>query len=1101
MALSNLDRVNKGLELLREGIFPFVVKELKAKYDSYWQEEAINSFPAGHHSAEVEPEEWDVQALLLIMWKQWNEVFKQILGFSEKAIVSELMEIRKRSAHQTRSNFFTTDDAYRALDNVERLLSAIASPEAEEASQQKSELLRIRFEESARKKARKLETQILETQTPSGLPAWRNVITPHPDVASGKYQQAEFAADLWRVYKDSANAKEYGNPIDFYQRTYLTQGLRNLLINSLKRINGTGGDPVINLQTNFGGGKTHSLLALYHLYSGADFSSIRDLEDFFKENDDLNPPKTVNKAIIVGNRITPGIEHTKTDGTIVRTLWGEIAWQLGGAEGFEIIKDADAKGKNPGDLLGILFKKYSPCIILIDEWVAYVRQLEESGDPIGGTYGTHITFAQAISEEAAGIKNCQVIISLPESDIEQGGERGRVAVEELRNVTKRTDSPWSAATTEEAFEIVTRRLFTPIIDKESFAKRDTIARAFSDFYNANQQEFPREASDSEFEKRIRNFFPIHPELFDRLAEDWASIDKFQKTRGILRLMAKIIHSLWASNDQSPLILPAHIPIDNAAIQEEMMHYLNEPWRAVIHKDVDGTNSLPRQIDAENPNLGRFSATRRVARTMFFSSAPTYDAGKRGVDEKRIKLGSILPGETVATFGDALRHLTNRATYVYVDSQKYWYSTQTNVNRTAEERAAHISDDDLDPQIFEMLGKLIRPYHGQISKVHILPKGTNDIPDDKDLKLIVLSDHHVLRQENTPALDKAKEYLLNKGTSHRLYRNTLIFLAPDKTRIAELKQSISHLMAWESIKRDKEILNLDVFQSNQVDNKIKEGKDTVERRFPETFIWIITPFQEPGSTQVNWDITKMNGNPQDPMISRITKKMVSQSLLYKDFAPSELKILMDKIPLWRGDYVQVSQLEEDFAKYLYLPKLVEGELLVNAIRAGVNLTSWLKDSFAYADFYDESESRYKGLIAGAQVFVSSQSRSVLVKPEIAQEQFKKEAEERSDDDGTESGGEGYTRPTGGEDGEVEEGDTETANKTRFYSDVSLSPIRFFRDAENIEKEILKHLAAVKNTNIKITLHIEADAPEGFTDDIERTIKENGNTLGFNNVEFE
>lgn len=1099
MAQSNLDRVNKGMELLREGLSPFIIKELKKAHGSFWQDEAVGCFPPGHHAAQLEPEEWDVQALLTIMWKQWNEIFKNILGYAERSVVSELMEERKRAAHQSKNNVFSTDDAYRCLDNVERLLSSISSPVAEEAGIQKMELLRVRFEESARKKAKRFETQIIETQTNKSIPSWRSIISPHPDVASGKYQQAEFAADLWRVYKDKNNAKEYGNPIEFFQRTYLTQGLRNLLLNSIERLNGTGGDPLINLQTNFGGGKTHSLLALYHLFSGEDFSSVRDLEDFFEEAGDNRPAKNVNKAVIVGTRISPGKEDLKPDGVKVRTLWGEIAWQLGEKEGYEIVREADEKGKNPGEQLGKLFRKYSPCLVLIDEWVAYVRQLPDEGEPVGGTYGTQISFAQAISEEAAGVEKCQIVVSLPESDIEQGGARGKMAVEELRHVTKRTDSPWSAATTEESFEIVTRRLFTPIREKEKFDQRDVIARAFGDFYRLNKQEFPNECTTNDFEKRIKNFFPIHPELFDRLAEDWASIDKFQKTRGILRLMAKIIHLLWESNDQSPLILPAHVPIDNPVIQEEMMHYLNDPWRAVIQKDVDSPHSLPRLLDAENPNLGRYSATRRLARTLFFSSAPTLDAGKRGVDEKKIKLGSILPGESIATFGDSLRHLTNRATYVYFDGQKYWYSTQTNVNRTAEERANRFlqSDDEIESFIFNKLTTIIRSYHGQINKVHILPKTSFDIPDDPELKLVVLNEYHISKQDDTPALEKAKDFLQTRGTSQRIYKNTLIFLAPDKNRLSELKHAISALMAWESIRQDKDVLNLDVYQSNQVDIRITENKDAVKRRFPETYFWILTPYQEIGKTNIEWDATRINGSPQDPMISRISSKMVSQSLLYKEFASSLLKMYLDKIPLWRGDFVQISQLQEDFAKYLYLPKLINNELMITSISMGVKLQSWKKDSFAYAEYYDETEQRYKGLQAGTNVFITTQSKGLLVKPEIAVKQFEKEKEKEEKENQS-------TLPRQPEnnnsDSTSNEPKPEEIKRKRFYSDVNIDVVRFFRDTENIEKEILKHLNQ-KGTEVKISLHIEANNPEGFSPELERILKENGRTLGFGTVEFE
>jgi predicted AAA+ superfamily ATPase len=1106
MALSNLDRVNKGLELLRSGLFPFVVREMKEVHKAYWQETAVGSFPDGHHSGDLEPEEWDVQALLAIMWKNWNGTFNRTLGFGERSIVSELMEIRKRAAHQNIANKFDTDDAFRALDNVERLLSAIAAPEAEEADNQKNELLRVRYEENTRKKTRAIEAKSLVGTAAVGLKPWRQVITPHPDVASGKFQQAEFAADLWRVYQDGESAGEYGKPVDFFNRTYLTNGIRKLLTNTLKRLNADGGDPVINLQTNFGGGKTHSLLAIYHLCSGANFSSVRDLETFFGEVNDLRPPDKVNKAVLVGNRIAPGVTHTKMDGTKVHTLWGELAWQLGGKSGYQMLQEADEIAANPGDQLVPLLKKFAPCVVLIDEWVAYTRQLKEEGNDSGGTYGTQMSFAQALCEAAKSVENALVVVSLPASDIEMGGEKGRQSAAELGNIIGRIESPWSAATTEESFEIVTRRLFSPITNTDQFKERDASAKSFGDFYRNNKTDFPNETQDSNYEKRIRDFYPIHPELFDALAERWASIPQFQKTRGILRLMAKIIHFLWENNHQGPLILPANVPMDDSGIQGELMRYLEDPWRSVIQKDVDGNNSLPKQIDKDFPNIGRYSGTRRVARTLFFGSAPTFNAANRGIDEQRIKLGAILPGETIATFTDALRHLTDKATFVYHQSKNYWYSTQNNVNRTAEERAAHIQDDKVEEEIMSLLTQQLHPSGSQLRRIHFMPQTSNDIPDDLEMKLVVLGINHphTPRDSNSLAFQKAKEILSTKGTSQRLYRNTLLFLSPDRTRLEELKQAVKSFLAWKSIVDDKVGLNLDAYQSNQAEGKRKSGLDTIKLRLPETFVWILTSFQEVGSSEVQWDESKMNGSNQDAFLSRVLKKLTSQSQLYNDFASSELRINLDRIPLWRGNNVSIRQLREDFAKYLYLPKLSSAHLLQQAIESGISLVSWKKDSFAYAESYDEENSRYRGLRAGFSVMISLDGYGLLVKPEVAFEQLEKERLEAENAKGSESTDPENQYPPTGTDPEkpsVNDADPKTAKKTRFFGHVETDATRFFRSTDDIEKEILKHLNLAAGTNVKITIHIEADNAEGFDQDTERTLRENGRTLGFGNIEFD
>ena len=217
-------------------------------------------------------------------------------------------------------------------------------------------------------------------------------------------------------------------------------------------------------------------------------------------------------------------------------------------------------------------------------------------------------------------------------------ERGREALDRLRNVVGRVESSWRPASAEEGFEIVRRRLFEPLADPAQFKDRDVVARAFADFYRMQHQEFPPECRDADYEKRIKAAYPIHPEIFDRLYTDWSTLVKFQRTRGVLRLMAAVIHSLWEKGDRNPLILPANISIDDPRVQFELTRYLSDNWVPVIEKDVDGPNSLPLQIDAQQSGtLGKFQATRRVARAIYLGSAPMTTAAHRGLEDRRVKL--------------------------------------------------------------------------------------------------------------------------------------------------------------------------------------------------------------------------------------------------------------------------------------------------------------------------------------------------------------------------------------------------------------------------------------------------------------------------------
>jgi hypothetical protein len=312
------------------------------------------------------------------------------------------------------------------------------------------------------------------------------------------------------------------------------------------------------------------------------------------------------------------------------------------------------------------------------------------------------------------------------------------------------------------------------------------------------------------------------------------------------------------------------------------------------------------------------------------------------------------------------------------------------------------------------------------------------------------------------------------------------------------------LSWKSIVDDKIALNLDAYQSSQAEGKRRSGIDTIKLRLPETFVWILTPYQEVGNTEVLWDESKMNGSNQEAYLSRILKKLTSQSQLYNDFAASELRINLDRIPLWRGNDVLLRQLKEDFAKYLYLPKLSSPELLRHAVQSGLSLISWKKDSFAYAESFDEEQSRYRGLTAGTSRVISLDGSGLLVKSDLADLQMEKdraEAEIKNASDQSADKPEYPVSPKTIDKNKVNEFVPKLVKKTRFYGHIETDTTRFFRSTDDIEKEILKHLSQTKGLTVKITIHIEAENSEGFNQDVERTIRENCRTLGFAETEFE
>ncbi|MFH1924706.1 MAG: Swt1 family HEPN domain-containing protein [Planctomycetota bacterium] len=1103
MAITNRDRVGKALDLLNAGLVPFVERELKSVHGDKWEEIAREGQPPerGKKRKAAKPH-MDTHALLAVMWNEWNRVFNRTLGNAERSLVSELRDVRNKWAHQ---EAFGGNDAHRALDSMGRLLTAVSAPEASEVEQMRMDLLRVQFDEQRRHEMRKVSFAPTEGKPQGGLKPWREVVTPHPDVASGRYQQAEFAADLWQVYQNEGS-DEYKHPTEFFRRTFITEGLRGLLHSALKRLAGVGGDPVVELQTNFGGGKTHSMLTLWHVFSGTPASELPGVEELLKEGG-VEVASGVKRAVLVGTKISPGQPHKKPDGTVVRTLWGELAWQLGGKEGYKLVKDADQTATNPGDNLKELFNKFSPCLILIDEWVAYARQLREEADLPAGTFDTQFTFAQNISECAKAAKQTMLVVSVPSSDNEIGGQWGQQALARIKNAIGRVESSWRPASPDEGFEIVRRRLFQPLAG-DQFVARDAVARAFSELYGSQHQEFPSECREANYERRIKMAYPIHPELFDRLYNDWSTLDKFQRTRGVLRLMAAVIHSLWERQDGNLLIMPATVPVDDPSVQFELTRYMEDHWVPVIEKDVDGSNSLPLTLDRENPNLGRYSASRRVSRTIYMGSAPIQKAANRGIEDRQVKLGCVQPGETVATFGDALRRLTDRATYLYVDGRRYWYSTQPTVARLAEDRAGQLHEDNVTDEIVRRLRDESRT-RGDFAKVHACAP-SSDVPDEREARLVVLGPEypHTAKDLNSAARKEAASILECRGSSPRNYRNTLVFLAADGNRLKELGNAARQFLAWTSIWDERETLNLDPFQTKQADTKCKNADETVEARIPETFQWLIVPGQSDPKGDIEWTDIRLQG--QDALAKRASKKLKNEELLMVQLGDVRLRHELDRVPLWRKDHVGVKQLAEDVAKYLYLPRMRDQDVLLEAIREGVSRLTWESETFAYAEGWDEQRKRYKGLRGGQAIRVLIDSECLLVKPDIAAVQIESERQAQTGRTGTGTGPD-----TGGTQTTVAGQDTETTGVTtggtgvvtpppmprRFYGAVKLDSVRLSRDADKIAQEIVQHLTALVGTEVEVTLEIHAAIPDGASPELVRTITENCCTLRFENYGFE
>jgi predicted AAA+ superfamily ATPase len=1107
MAMSNRERIDSGLEQMRLGLVPFVERVIKAHFGDNWVQELQERYPRL-----VVDEEgsvlWDTYALFRVIWDRKGDAFDGVLGHMERNYVSELMTVRNEHAHE---RAFSYEDTQRYLDTMRRLLLAVNRPEqAEVVTGLRKKLLEEIQRAEAKGETRK--AQRVEGAPLAGLKPWREVITPHEDVSQGRYMEAEFAADLDLVHKGRAPA-EYGNAHEFFARTFVTDGLRELLTIGARRLTaqdsnpGSGADPVIDLQTNFGGGKTHSMLALYHLFGGSKPNELPGLEELLLGLGITTLPKA-RRVVLVGVNMGVAEVRKKEDGCEVRTLWGELAWQLGGREGLAMVANSDKAGTSPGkELLNALLTKYSPCLVLIDEWVAMLRQLPDEDGLAAGSFGANITFAQELTEAVKGVPRAFLVASLPQSSIEVGGTRGERALKELSNVIKRIAKPWRPATTDEGFEIVRRRLFQTGMN---LATRDSVVKAFSDMYRDQPGDFPSECRELAYRKKMEASYPIHPELFLQFEQAWATLEKFQRTRGILRLMAAVIHELWQRDDRNLLVMPSSITLDASRVMSLITECLPDgpQWEAVISKDIDGSGSLPQIMDTGNPGLGRYSASRRVARTIFMGSAPTINANSPGLDDQHLRLGCCQPGETSATFGDALRRLTDQAVHLYVDKGRYWYSLKATVGRLARERAEQLKGT---PEVKAEIVRRLRQEteKGGFGGIHVAPEGSGDIVDETHARLVILGpdSSHIRKKPDSSARVAVEAMLTTRGNTPRIYRNTLAFLAPDAARLTELDESIRQYMAWKSIDDEVEggVMDISSFAKGQARTKTDESDRACRVRLMETWSWILMPLQEDAmKPEIAWVEYSVPGG--DSLAPKVSKKLIEGENLMTVLGASRLKMELDRY-LWKNsDHVSLKHVADCFATYIYLPRLTNRDVLVNAVKSAFS-DSLICEYFAYASSHDQERMRYAGLqITRLTTHIQLDGLSVLVKPLAAEKQQQMEQQQHVQQ--TSLGlketpaKDGFSGPPPA--GTPQQPQTPTPPKvlpkTRFYGTITLNPTKAGLEFSDIQAEIIQQFTSKVGTKVKIMVEIQAESAEGFDPAIIRSVSENCKVLKLTQAEF-
>ena len=939
---------------------------------------------------------------------------------------------------------------------------------------------------------------------------WREIAVPHRDVLEGTFQQSEFAADITAVNTGKAS-REYQDAVAFYERTFITEGMALLITQVAQRLEGKGGEPVVQLQTAFGGGKTHTMLAVYHLATrkGA-LSDLAGVSGLIDRAGLMDVPKA-RVAVIDGTAHAPN-QAWKHGKQTIKTLWGELAWQLGGGEGFSLVKDSDTAGTSPGkDVLRDLLTAYAPCVVLIDELVAYVRQFPNDQILSGGTYDSNLSFVQALTEAAKLVPTAIVLASLPESDVEAGGQRGVAALRALEKTFGRVQALWKPVATEEAFEIVRRRLFEPVRDPKT---RDAVCRAFADAYVAEGAKLPAETQEGRYYDRLLQAYPIHPEVFDRLYEDWTTIDGFQRTRGVLKLMAKVIYRLWKDDNKDLMIMPGSLPLHDGSSRNELTYYLPAGWDAVVERDIDGDRAETTELENKEPRFGQVGAARRVARTIFLGSAPSSIATSvttRGIDRARVLLGCLQPEQASSLYSDALNRLADRLHYLNASGDKaqatsrFWFDTRANLRREMEDRKRRFDDST------EVRGKIAEAIKRAVGSasffdgVHIFTPHA-DVPDDTALRLVVLPpESWYSKEESRQAFEIVLGSIRNNGPKPRYRGNRLIFLAADHATISRLNDAARVALAWDSIVNDVKEgrLNIDLLQKNQAEKELKTAEEVLPRAARECYKWLLCPMQEtPTDPKPSVEAFALN-TTGGSVSGEIERVCTENELVITTWSPIHLRSKLKELYWKEGQSAAgAAAFFEDTLRYLYLPRIKNRDVLSQAIRTGAGS----RDFFGTA--YGQTGDSFDGFQFGGGS-VQLDDTLLLIEPEAAKQyEARIEQSRRAPDTGAgfrDHAGSPFEVITGREAGapDKDKGDGSGGRvlPRSFHGTVEVAPATAKMRMVQIADEIISVLGSDPNASVKVVVEISADFPDGAKDAVKRAVSENARTLGLKSADWE